>query len=385
MGILPALLVGWVTLPTPCWSAAPTVSIYAIEPAITATVNFANSKTFTIPTTGLYPGDWIQIAPTNNAGATSCAAAPSFPYKTYIVDQITSATVLTVTETVANAGTKELCRVHKIIRDGYTSKAATIEFNMVASEAPGLGTSIIQSDLMYSASCASPAFVPTRAADQVTVLKCTMASNAENTLSLSVKQNAFTDAAGQESIVSATYTTTSDRIVPTISISATDSNGAKFTQPDAAIVAATAANIGGATNRLLAKIPLTAGASGMDLFPTKTELGPPRAFTAAIVAATSGGLLKFVTKGLVAGDIVIVVGKAALACASEGTYTVESVTSTQVVVKEALIVESAATTKCLVYESLNKGADQVVVSSAYGQVCGAKGTYTITGDREGDL
>lgn len=173
------------------------------------------------------------------------------------------------------------------------------------------------------------------------------------------------------------YLVTSDRVLPTIGITSSDDNGAVFASPTAAITASTAANIKAATDRKHAKIPLgTAALAQFDV----TALGPERAFTAATVATTApGGLLKFVTSGVVVGDLIIVKGHADKACASEGTYTVKSLTSVQVVVIENIATkDDDAATKCKAYVSIKKGKDQVVLAGHNGETCGSAGTYTVT-------
>jgi hypothetical protein len=165
--------------------------------------------------------------------------------------------------------------------------------------------------------------------------------------------------------------------LPTIEITSSDDNGAVFAYPTAAITASTADNIKAATDRKHAKIPLgTAALAQFDV----TALAPERAFTAATVATTApGGLLKFVTSGVVVGDLIIVKGHADKACASEGTYTVKSLTAAQVVVIENIATkDDNAATNCKAYVSIKKGKDQVVLASVSGETCASAGTYTVT-------
>jgi hypothetical protein len=122
-------------------------------------------------------------------------------------------------------------------------------------------------------------------------------------------------------------------------------------------------------------------------FPSITELGPARAFGAAIpntgvLTMAAGG-----TNGLADGDTVIIMGEGTDACGAEGTFHITNIAGNDVTVKPTTTAE-ATQAKCRLYKSIKNGADQIVIQSVNGQTCASDvgKRFTITGkNRAGSL
>lgn len=335
---------------------------------------------------------------------------------------------------IPGAGTAANCKYRRVVRPGATSNAATLTYQIAQSEASsgasqqalqaiscaqnddkiaailndGTHGYVVPVDCDFTATgCAcvssgatsnlatwcntNPNFVAAATWDTTSVAQytCTTTDDTDSSLAMQVKAGAFGDAANQPNVVGAALTYTADRTDPTVTISATDSTGATFAYAGGDIAAQNAAALvsAGAAHRSTAKIPVAA-----DLF-SVTELGPviemgstsPSVTAQNIAQATGGATITILssssTAGLVVGDVVVILSTQGQTCDAEGTYTVASVPTddTFTVEEPTAATDQSSAIKCEIYKSLNRGADQVTLTSVPGSTdCLSAGTYTVT-------